>query len=114
MAQKRELQTSKGELKALMEIIAIYYEGRKKLEQTDNKWIMVTYFIFSIFKKLINRLAKVSDEANGKSMKVSLKHAEAVALLLMLQYIDSLSLPFGYYSTHVILSFIGTLDRALS
>ncbi len=112
--KKITIETNKGELKAFIELIAIYYNKKKELEKEDTRWIMVTGYITDIFKRLINRLYKIAEEPDAKRMKFSLKRAEGVAVLHMLLYIDSLKLPFSYYINNVMTTYIGNLDQALT
>ncbi len=111
--KKITIETRKGELKAFIELIAIYYGQKSELEQQDNRWVMISENIAGIFKRLINRLYKAADEPDAKRMKLSVKRGEGVAMLHMLLFVDSLELPFSHYINNVISTYVGKLDQAL-
>jgi hypothetical protein len=113
MAKKVKLLTSKGEAKALVHLISLYYGIKQQLEEQDICWVLVSASIFALFQKLITRLAKLEDEPSGKALTLTLKQHDAVALLKMLQQIDSLGFYFDFYTANVLLSFIATLDQSI-
>lgn len=111
--KKITIETNKGEVRAFIELVSIYYNKKKELEKEDNRWIMITDHITNVFKRLINRLVKIADEPDARRMKFSVKRGEGVAMLHMLFYIDGLALPFSYYINNVMTIYFGKLDQAL-